>query len=129
MNIMNNYGSLVGRVFISALFLMAGVSKITGYASTQGYMQAMGVPEVLLPLVIVLEVLGSFAIIIGYKTKVAAFLLAGFSIISAFVFHFNFADQMQSVMFMKNIAIAGGFLFLVVNGPGLLSLDNKLANK
>ena len=126
---MNNYGSLVGRVFISALFLMAGVSKITGYASTQGYMQAMGVPEVLLPLVIVLEVLGSFAIIIGYKTKVTAFLLAGFSIISAFVFHFNFADQMQSVMFMKNIAIAGGFLFLVVNGPGLLSLDNKLANK
>jgi len=129
MKIINDYGSLVGRVFISALFLMAGISKITGYADTQGYMQAMGVPEALLPLVIALEVLGALAIIIGYKTKATAFLLAGFSIISAFIFHFNFADQMQSVMFMKNIAIAGGFLFLVVNGAGLFSLDNKLTNK
>ena len=129
MKIINNYGSLVGRIFISVLFLMAGIGKMAEYAGTQSYMQAMGVPEALLPLVIALEVLGALAIIIGYKTKVTAFLLTGFTVISAFIFHLNFADQIQSVMFMKNIAIAGGFIFLVVNGAGLYSLDNKLANK
>jgi putative oxidoreductase len=129
MTIINNYGSLIGRLFISLIFLMAGLSKITGYAGTQGYMEAMGVPGALLPLVIVLEVVGALAIIIGYQTKLVAFLLAGFSIVSALLFHFNFSDQIQSIMFMKNIAIAGGFMFLVVHGAGNFSIDNKLANK
>ena len=83
-------------------------------------------PGALLPLVIALEVFGALAIIIGYKTKVVAFLLAGFSIVSAILFHNNFDDQMQAALFMKNIAIAGGFMFLVVNGAGLFSIDNKL---
>jgi putative oxidoreductase len=126
MKLINNYGNLVGRFLISVMFLIAGISKITGYASTQGYMEAMGVPGALLPLVIILEVFGALAIIIGYKTKVIAFLLAGFSIVSALLFHNNFADQMQAALFMKNIAIAGGFLFLVVNGAGPLSIDNKI---
>ena len=114
---------------ISAIFLMAGLSKITAYAGTQAYMESLGVPGALLPAVIALEVFGSLAIIIGYKTKIAAFLLAGFSVVSALIFHHNFADQIQSALFMKNMAIAGGFLFLMVNGAGLISLDNKLANK
>lgn len=126
MKLINTYGSLAGRILISAIFLTAGISKITGYAGTQGYMEAMGVPGALLPLVIALEVFGALAIIIGYKTKVVAFLLAGFSIVSAILFHNNFADQMQAALFMKNIAIAGGFLFLVVNGAGPFSIDNKL---
>jgi putative oxidoreductase len=126
MNIINNYGSLIGRILISVIFLMAGISKITGYAGTQGYMEVMGVPGVLLPLVIALEILGALAIILGFKTKITAFLLAGFSVVSALLFHNNFSDQMQATMFMKNIAIAGGFLFLVVHGAGALSLDNKL---
>ena len=126
MKLINNYGSLVGRILISVMFLMAGISKITGYAGTQGYMEAMGVPGALLPLVIALEVFGALAIIIGYKTKLVAFLLAGFSIVSALIFHNNFADQMQVALFMKNIAIAGGFMFLMVNGAGPLSIDNKL---
>ncbi len=124
MKIIENYSSLTGRILISLMFLLSGINKITGYSGTQGYMEAMGIPGQLLPLVIITEVLGSIAIIIGYKTRIAAFLLAGFSLLSAFFFHANFADQMQMIMFMKNISIAGGFLFLVANGAGAISIDN-----
>ena len=126
MNFIQNYSSLVGRLLISVVFLMAGISKISGYAGTQGYMEAMGVPGALLPVVIALEVLGAIAIIIGFKTRIAAFLLAGFSLVSAMLFHYNPEDQMQMILFMKNIAIAGGFLFLVANGAGLVSIDNGM---
>lgn len=125
MKVLVNNASLMGRILISLIFLLAGFDKIFAYAGTQGFMQAMGVPGILLPLVIALEVLGAIAIIVGYKTKLAAFLLAGFTIMSAFLFHFNFSDQTQSALFMKNIAIAGGLLFLVANGAGLVSIDNK----
>ncbi len=124
-----NYSSLIGRILISLIFLVAGINKIFGYADTVGYMQAMGVPGVLLPLVIALEILGAVAIIAGYRTRFFAFLLAGFSILSAFLFHLDFADQVQSGLFMKNIAIAGGFLFLVANGAGLFALDNKISEE
>lgn len=120
---------VIARIMISALFLMAGVAKITAYQGTQGYMEAMGVDARLLPLVILTEVLGSLFIIIGFKTKITAFLLAGFSIISALIFHANFADQMQSILFMKNIAISGGLLFLVNQGAGAFSIDQWLLNK
>ncbi len=129
MKFIENYASLTGRLFIAAIFLMAGLSKITGYEATQGYMQAIGVPGGLLPLVILTEVVGALAIIIGFKTRLVAFLLAGFSIVSALLFHLNFADQMQSILFMKNIAIAGGFLFLVANGAGYVSIDNGMVKK
>lgn len=125
MKLIENYGSLVGRIFISAIFLMAGLSKIRGYEATQGYMEAMGVPAAMLPLVIATEVFGAIAIILGYKARIAAFLLAGFSLVSAVLFHFNFADQIQSILFMKNVAMAGGFLYIVVHGAGPFSLDNK----
>ncbi len=128
MKFIENYSSLAGRLLIAGIFLMAGLSKISGYEGTQGYMEAMGVPGALLPLVIITEVLGAIAVIIGYKTRIAAFLLAGFSILSALLFHSNMADQMQSILFMKNFAIAGGFLFLVANGAGLVSIDNRIKN-
>lgn len=124
MKSIENYASLAGRLMISAIFLTAGLSKVNGYEATQGYMEAMGVTGTLLPLVIATEILGAIAVIIGYKIRIAAFLLAGFSVLSAFLFHLNFADQTQSILFMKNIAIAGGFLFLVANGAGYASLDN-----
>jgi putative oxidoreductase len=129
MNNINNYANLTGRVLISVMFLMAGISKISGYAGTQGYMEAMGIPGILLPLVILVEIVGALAIIVGYKTRIAAFLLAGFTVLSALLFHFDFADQTQSIMFMKNIAVAGGFLFLVANGAGYYSLDNGMPAK
>ena len=92
-------------------------------------MESVGVPGQLLPLVIATEVLGSLAIIMGFKTRWVAFLLAGFSVVSAILFHSNMADQMQSILFMKNIAIAGGFLLLVAHGAGALSLDNHFSKK
>ncbi|MCK5425259.1 MAG: DoxX family protein [Emcibacter sp.] len=119
----------VGRLFISLIFLLSGIGKISGYEGTQGYMEAMGVPGALLPVTIVFEIGFSLAIIVGWKTRIAALALAGFSVVSALIFHFNLADQMQFIMFMKNFAIAGGFLFLVAHGAGAYSLDNRLRNK
>lgn len=121
---------LGGRVFIALLFVVAGYGKLgAGYAGTAGYMESVGVPGLLLPLVIALELGGGLLIIAGFQTRIVAFLLSGFSLLSALLFHNNFADQMQSILFMKNIAIAGGFLFLVVHGAGKFSVDSKLASK
>ncbi|HVK99029.1 MAG TPA: DoxX family protein [Dongiaceae bacterium] len=117
---------LGGRVFISLIFIVAGYSKISGYAGTQAYMESTGVPGSLLPVVIALELGGGLLILAGFQTRIVAFLLSGFCLVSAALFHNNFADQMQSILFMKNVAIAGGFLFLVVHGAGTFSLDNKL---
>ena len=114
---------LTGRVLLSAIFIMAGINKISGYAGTQGYMESVGVPGALLPLVILLEVGGGLAILLGWQTRLAAFLLAGFSVLSALVFHANFGDPTQSILFMKNLAMAGGLLFLVAGGAHVWSID------
>ena len=119
-----NVGDVAGRILIAALFLIAGIGKLgSGYAGTQGYMEAMGVPGVLLPLVIALEIGGAFLVISGLWTRVTALALGVFTILSAVLFHANFADQMQQIMFLKNFAIAGGFLFLAVKGAGQWSID------
>ena len=120
-----NLAELGGRVLLAILFLLSGVGKIGAYSATAGYMASVGVPGALLPLVIAVEVLGSVAIIVGWQTRIVAFLLAGFSLVSALLFHTNFADQTQMVMFLKNVSIAGGFLLLVAHGAGVLSLDRR----
>jgi len=119
------WADLAGRILIALIFITAGYSKIGGYEATQGYMAAMGVPGALLPLVIVTELGGGLLIALGLFTRYAAFALAGFSILSAILFHGNIGDQTQQIMFMKNLAIAGGFLFLVVHGAGTISLDHR----
>ncbi len=115
----------MGRVLIAIMFVMSGLSKISAYQGTQGYMESMGVPGILLPAVIILEVLGGLAIIVGWQTRIMALLLAGFCVISAILFHANFSDQTQMIMFMKNFAIAGGFLFLVAHGAGTYAYENR----
>ncbi len=120
-----NFAAPAGRVMIASIFVMAGLNKISGYEGTQGYMEAMGVPGALLPLAILFEVGAGLAVIAGWRTRSAAFALAGFSILTGIIFHFDPADQMQFTLFVKNIAIAGGFLFLVANGPGAFALDNR----
>jgi len=127
MNSQQNLADFAGRVLISAIFLASGLGKIAGYAGAQGYMEAMGVPGALLPLVIALEVGGAIAIIVGFRTRLVAFLLAGFCVLSALIFHRALGDQVQFIMFMKNLAIAGGFLLLVARGPGEWSLDARRA--
>lgn len=128
MTALQPFSAPLGRLFLATIFFMSGLTKITSYAGTQGYMDAMGVPNILLPLVIALEVIGGLAIILGWKTKLSALALASFSIVAALVFHADFSDQMQMGMFMKNIAIAGGFLMLVAQGPGAYALDNRVAD-
>ena len=125
---MEKISHLVARVFLGHIFLLAGLSKITAYEGTAGYMEAMGVPGNLLPLVIAFEVIAGLAIIIGFKTRWTAVALAGFSVVAAVIFHSNFSDQIQMILFMKNIAIAGGFLLLAVHGAGSYSLDNRRAS-
>lgn len=118
--------NLAGRLLMAQIFLIAGFTKITGYAGTQGYMEAMGVPGALLPLVIALEIGGGLALVLGFQTRLAALALAGFSLVSAFIFHTNFADQTQMIMFMKNFAMAGGLLILAgYPAAGTLSLDAR----
>jgi putative oxidoreductase len=116
---------MTGRVLMSAIFIMAGISKLSSYAATQDYMESMGVPGILLPLVILLELGGGLAVLLGWQTRISAFLLAGFCIVSALIFHADSGDQMQSILFMKNMAMAGGFLFLVAGGAGVWSLDAR----
>ncbi|MCG8313224.1 MAG: DoxX family protein [Pseudomonadales bacterium] len=125
MNQLQTLAAPVGRILLAAIFITSGLNKIGAYAGTQGYMESMGVPGELLVLVIVLEVLGGIAIVIGYQARLAALALAGFSVISALLFHANFSDQMQMMSFMKNLTIAGGFLMIVVHGAGQFSLDNR----
>ena len=122
-----NATELAGRVLLASLFLLAGLSKLGAYGATAAYMSSAGVPGALLPVVIATELLGALAIILGWKTRVAATLLAGFSLLTAFTFHNNLADQIQMIMFLKNVSIAGGLLLLVANGAGPLSLDRRFA--
>jgi len=114
-----------GRALLAGIFLLSGLGKLGTYSATAAYMSSAGVPAALLPLVIATEVLGALAIVVGWKTRIAAFLLAGFSLLSAFLFHSNFGDQVQMIMFLKNVSIAGGFLLLVANGAGPLSIDRR----
>lgn len=125
MNKLSKYAELGGRVFLAALFLLSGLGKLGAYTATAGYMASQGVPGWLLPLVIATEIGGGLAIALGWKTRIAAFLLAGFTLVSALIFHTNFADQTQMIMFWKNVSITGAFLLLVVHGAGPLSLDQR----
>jgi putative oxidoreductase len=127
MNKLNAIYSLGGRVLIALIFVLAGLNKISAIEGTQGYMEAMGVPGILIYPTILFEVGAGLAIMVGYQTRIVALALAGFCLITAFIFHNNLGDQTQFVLFMKNFAMAGGFMFLARDGAGQLSLDNRRA--
>jgi putative oxidoreductase len=124
--------ALAGRILLSLMFVMAGFSKIAGFAGTVGYMQSKGMPaaEVLAVLTILLEIGGGLALMFGFMTRWAALALAGFTAIASLIFH-NFwavpeAQQMvQNLMFMKNLSVVGGLLVLAAVGPGGWSLDAR----
>jgi putative oxidoreductase len=122
-----NLFSLASRLFLALIFLVAGWGKVNAIDGTVGYMTSMGIPAagVLIYLTILTEIGGGLLIAIGYQTRIVAFLMAGFTLLSALIFHFNFGDQMQAINFMKNIAIAGGFFSLVANGAGAWSIDGR----
>ena len=122
---MNGVIQLIGRVLLALIFVIAGVGKISDPAGTIGYMQSVNLPAILLWPAIALELLGGLAIAVGYKTRLAAFALAGFCLLTAALFHSNFADQMQLILCLKNIAIAGGLLLLATGGHTAFSFDNR----
>ena len=122
---MTNILDLVARILISALFLLNGVFKISNYDGTVGWMESFGIPGIFLIPAIILEIVGPILIILGYKAKIAAGFLSLFCIATAVIFHNDFSDQMQLGSFLKNIALAGGFLFIFINGTKDFSLDRK----
>jgi putative oxidoreductase len=120
---MDSLLNLAARILMSQIFLISGFGKITGYAGTQAYMAKMGVPGALLPLVILTELGGGLALLFGFQARWAALALAGFSVVSALIFHLKPGDQMQMINFMKNLAMAGGLLMFVRHGAGAPAID------
>ena len=134
-NALQNPLSFVGRLLLSALFLPAGIAKITGFAGTVGYIGSMGLPFPTLGALaaIAVEVLGGLALILGLGTRFAALVLAGFTLVASFIFHAYWAVPADAVMvtqllFMKNIAVAGGLLTVAAWGAGAWSLDARKGN-
>lgn len=121
-----------GRAALALIFILSGVQKIGGYAATQGYMDFMGVPGGLLPLVIAVELGAGVALLLGWQARIAAFLLAGFSVLSGLIFHLvpsfgleGMAAQAETIGFLKNVSIAGGLLVVTALGAGPWSLDAR----
>ena len=114
---MANFFDLVGRIFISSIFLLSGYNKVFSYSGTVSWMEGFGIPGFLLAPAIILEIILPILIIVGYKTQLSASLLAMFCIATALIFHLDFSDQIQTIQLLKNFGLAGGFLFIAVNGP------------
>ena len=122
---MSNVIDFIGRLLISALFLLSAYNKIFSIDGTMSWMEGFGIPGLLLYPTIALEIILPLFIIIGYNARLSAGLLAIFCVITAFIFHYDFAEQIQTIAFLKNIGLAGGFLFVVANGTKEWSIDNK----
>ncbi|MCA9460043.1 MAG: DoxX family protein [Nanoarchaeota archaeon] len=130
LTIYENFSTLLGRVLIGGLFAFAGFGKISGFEGTAGWMASAGLPfaSFLLILTIILELGGGIALILGYKTKLIAFLLAGFTLLATLLFHNNLSDMNQMLFFTKNLMIVGGLLAFSSFGSGRISLDKVLNN-
>lgn len=123
------HADLPARAGLSAIFILSGIGKISAFAATQGYMEAFGLPGILLAPTIVFEIGAGAALLLGLGTRYVAVLLAGFTLVTALVFHRDFADQVQQIMFLKNVAMAGGLLLMAKTGAPDLSLDGSRANR
>ena len=120
-----NTVTLIARILMAYIFIIAGWGKLTAYGATAGYMESMGVPVALLPITILVEFGGGLALLFGFQARLAAWGWGVFSIITAFIFH-GTDDQMQQINFMKNLAMAGGLFYLMLYGAGRLSLDHAI---
>ena len=122
---MSNVLDLIGRIFISALFLISAFNKIFNLGSSMGWMESFGVPGFLIFPAIAIELILPVLVIVGYQARIAAGILSIFCLATAFIFHFDFSDQMQFILFLKNIGLAGGFLFIVANGTKDWAVDRE----
>ena len=122
---MSNLIDLLGRLLISALFLISAYNKIFSIDGTMSWMEGFGIPGLLLYPSIALEIILPLFIIIGYKARLSAGILAVFCLVTAFIFHFDFTNQIETVSFFKNIGLAGGFLFIVASGTKNWAINNN----
>lgn len=126
--LLSSYGPLVGRILLSILFIFSGFAKVTNFAGSVQY-AAVGVGESLATIAIIVAIIvelgGGLMLLLGYKIKWVALVVAAYTLLAALLFHFDFADQNQMVNFMKNLAIAGGLLFVALYGAGPMSIDNR----
>jgi len=122
---MANVLDLIGRILISALFLISAFNKVFNLDGSMGWMESFGVPGFFIFPAIAIEIILPILVIVGYQAKIAASILAIFCLLTAFLFHFDFSDQSQLVSFLKNIGLAGGFLFIVANGTKDWSVDKE----
>jgi putative oxidoreductase len=123
MTALSTFGTLAARILIGALFIMAGIGKLGDVAGFAGYLTSGGLPAFLAWPSVIFEIVLGLAMIAGFQTRIFALLGAGFCVLAAVLYHFNPADQMQMTMFLKNLAIAGGFLMLAVHGAGRYAVD------
>ena len=119
----------LGRILLSSLFLIEGVRKFFFQEETIMYMEEYGVPEILFFPSLILEILFPILLIIGYKTRISALIMALFTLSAAIIFHTDFLNQMELIMFLKDIAIAGGFLIIAANEPKICSIDYVLKSR
>ena len=121
--------NLAARVLMSCIFIVAGWDKIGSYAGVQGFMRSLGVPGALLPLVILVEFGGALALLVGFQTRLVAFLLAGFTLLAGTLVHLHPGDEQNMIVFMDNLAMAGGLLLFVQYGGGAFSIDRRLQRR
>ncbi len=122
---MANILDLIGRIFISALFLISAFNKVFNLDGSMGWMESFGVPSFLIFPAIALEIILPVLIIVGYQARIAAGILSIFCLTTAFLFHFDFSNQSQLISFLKNIGLAGGFMFIVANGTKDWAVDRE----
>ena len=122
---MANVFDLIGRMLISALFLISAFNKVFNLERSMSWMEGFGVPGFLIFPAIVIEIILPILVIVGFQARIASGILALFCLATAFLFHFDFSDQSQLVSFLKNIGLAGGFLFIVVNGTKDWAVDKE----
>jgi putative oxidoreductase len=120
---------VAARVLMAQIFIISGWGKLMGVSATEGLFAKLGIPMVgiVVPLVILVELGGGLALLLGFKTRWVAAVLAAFTLVSALIAHSNFADQMQMINFMKNVAITGGLLLFVKYGAGAPSIDERIS--
>ena len=122
---MVNVVDLIGRLFISALFLISAFNKVFNLEGSMGWMEGFGVPGFFIFPAIAIEMILPVLVIVGYQARIAAGVLAIFCLATAFIFHFEFSNQSQLISFLKNIGLAGGFLFIVANGTKDWAVDRE----
>ena len=122
---MTNLIDLIGRIFISALFLISAFNKIFNLNVSMSWMEGFGVSGFLIFPAIAIEIILPILVIVGFKARIAAGVLATFCLMTAFLFHFDFSNQSQFISFLKNIGLAGGFLFIVANGTKEWAVDRE----